>query len=122
MSRIRDGSSRSDRFRGIASYDLSLRLFPRLEVAFQKASIPFQVIGKVRQGPARVLTKAGKEIHPLRETKSLISINPHPLPPRFRVSTATLLRGARGIMWRLQWRQNRLSKNVQELGLGESVQ
>jgi hypothetical protein len=28
------------------------------------ASIPFQVIGKVKQGPARVLTIEGKEIKP----------------------------------------------------------
>jgi len=35
-----------------------------LQNAFQRVSIPFQVIGKVRQGPARVLTKDGKEIHP----------------------------------------------------------
>lgn len=50
----------------IASGALLLTISPsdasRLEVAFQKASIPFQVIGKVRQGPARVLTKDGNEI------------------------------------------------------------
>jgi len=45
--------------------------FSRLEVAFQKASIPFQVIGKVKQGPARVLTKDGKEIHPLSRDEIL---------------------------------------------------
>ena len=38
---------------------------PLLQKAFQKASIPFQVIGKVKQGPARVLSNDGKEIHPL---------------------------------------------------------
>lgn len=50
----------------IASGALLLTISPsdasRLEVAFQKASIPFQVIGKVRQGAARVLTKDGNEI------------------------------------------------------------
>jgi hydrogenase expression/formation protein HypE len=45
--------------------------FSRLEVAFQKASIPFQVIGKVKQGPTRVLTKDGKEIHPLSRDEIL---------------------------------------------------
>jgi len=45
--------------------------FSRLEVAFQKASIPFQVIGKVKQGPARVLTKDGKEIRPLSRDEIL---------------------------------------------------
>ncbi len=45
--------------------------FSRLEVAFQKASIPFQVIGKVKQGPARVLTRSGKEIHPLSRDEIL---------------------------------------------------
>jgi hydrogenase expression/formation protein HypE len=44
---------------------------PLLQKAFQKASIPFQVIGKVRQGPARVLTKDGKEIHPLSRDEIL---------------------------------------------------
>jgi hydrogenase maturation factor len=53
----------------IASGALLLTLSPQdlplLQKAFQKASIPFQVIGKVKQGPARVLTIAGKEIKPL---------------------------------------------------------
>jgi len=53
----------------IASGALLLTISPsdasRLEAAFQKASIPFQAIGKVKQGPAKVLTKDGKEIHPL---------------------------------------------------------
>ena len=44
---------------------LSPQDFPLLQKAFQKASIPFQVIGKVKQGPARVLTIEGKEIKPL---------------------------------------------------------
>jgi thiamine monophosphate kinase len=35
---------------------------PRLQKAFEKASIPFQVIGKVKQGEARVLDMDGKEI------------------------------------------------------------
>jgi hydrogenase maturation factor len=59
----------------IASGALLLTISPsdasRLEVAFQKASIPFQVIGKVKQGPARVLTKNGKEIHPLSRDEIL---------------------------------------------------
>jgi hydrogenase maturation factor len=58
-----------DPFGVIASGALLLTISPsdafRLEVAFQKASIPFHVIGKVRQGQARVLTTDGKEIHPL---------------------------------------------------------
>jgi hydrogenase maturation factor len=53
----------------IASGALLLTLSPQdlpfLQKAFQKASIPFQVIGKVKQGPARVLTIKGKEIKPL---------------------------------------------------------
>jgi len=53
----------------IASGALLLTLSPQdlpfLQKAFQKASIPFQVIGKVRQGPARVLTIEGKEVKPL---------------------------------------------------------
>jgi len=59
----------------IASGALLLTISPsdssRLEVAFQKASIPFHVIGKVRQGPARVLNKDGKEIHPLSRDEIL---------------------------------------------------
>lgn len=59
----------------IASGALLLTISPsdasRLEVAFQKASIPFQVIGKVKQGPARVLTRRGKEIHPLSRDEIL---------------------------------------------------
>ena len=43
----------------------------QLEVAFQKASIPVQVIGKVKQGPARVSTKDRKEIHPLSRDEIL---------------------------------------------------
>jgi hydrogenase maturation factor len=53
----------------IASGALLLTLSPQdlplLQKAFRKASIPFQVIGKVKQGPARVLTIEGKEIKPL---------------------------------------------------------
>jgi hydrogenase expression/formation protein HypE len=44
----------------ISSSDLT-----RLQNAFEKASIPVQVIGKVNTGPARVLTIEGKEIRPL---------------------------------------------------------
>jgi hydrogenase maturation factor len=64
-----------DPFGVIASGALLLTISPsdasRLEVAFQKASIPFQVIGKVRQGPARVLTEDGKEIHSLSRDEIL---------------------------------------------------
>jgi hydrogenase maturation factor len=53
--------------------------FSRLELAFQKASIPFQVIGKVKQGPARVLTRDGKEIRPLQRDEILkLYENPQP--------------------------------------------
>jgi hydrogenase maturation factor len=37
---------------------------PPLENSFQKASIPLSVIGRVKRGEARVLTKEGKEIKP----------------------------------------------------------
>ena len=64
-----------DPLRVIASGALLLTTSPpdssRLEAAFQKASIPFQVIGEVRQGPARVLTKDGKEIHPFSRDEIL---------------------------------------------------
>jgi hydrogenase expression/formation protein HypE len=53
----------------IASGALLLTLSPQdlplLQKAFQKASIPFKVIGKVKEGPARVLTIEGNEIKPL---------------------------------------------------------
>jgi len=53
----------------IASGALLLTLSPQdlplLQKAFQKASIPFQVIGEVREGPARVQTIEGKGIKPL---------------------------------------------------------
>ncbi len=67
----------------IASGALLLTISPsdasRLEVAFQKASIPFQVIGRVKQGTARVLTKNGREIHPLSRDEILkIYENPQP--------------------------------------------
>ena len=59
----------------IASGALLLTISPsdssRLELAFQKASIPVQVIGKVKQGPARVLTKDRKEIHPISRDEIL---------------------------------------------------
>lgn len=58
-----------DPFGVIASGALLLTLSPQdlplLQKAFRKASISFQVIGKVKQGPARVLTIEGKEIKPL---------------------------------------------------------
>jgi len=64
-----------DPLRVIASGALLLTISPsdssHLEEAFQKASIPLQVIGKVRQGPARVLAKDGKEIHPLSRDEIL---------------------------------------------------
>ena len=47
---------------------ISLSNFSALEKAFQKASIPFQVIGKVKKGRARVLATDGKgkrELSPL---------------------------------------------------------
>ncbi len=44
---------------------------PRLEVAFQKDSIPFQVIGKVREGTPRVVTTDGGEIQALRRDEIL---------------------------------------------------
>ena len=44
---------------------------PLLQKAFQKASIPVQVIGRVKQGPGRVLSKDGKEIHPLSRDEIL---------------------------------------------------
>jgi len=59
----------------IASGALLLTISPsdrsRLETAFQKASLPFQVIGKVKRGPARVLTKDGTEIHSLSRDEIL---------------------------------------------------
>jgi hydrogenase expression/formation protein HypE len=59
----------------IASGALLLTISPsdssRLEAAFRKASIPFQVIGRVKQGPARVLTEDGKEIHPFSRDEIL---------------------------------------------------
>lgn len=59
----------------IASGALLLTISPsdvsRLEAAFQEASLPFQVIGQVKQGSARVLTKNGKEIDPLSRDEIL---------------------------------------------------
>jgi hydrogenase maturation factor len=59
----------------IASGALLLAISPsdasRLEAAFQKASIPFQMIGKVKQGHPRVLTKDGKEIQPFSRDEIL---------------------------------------------------
>jgi hydrogenase maturation factor len=64
-----------DPFGVIASGALLLTISPSdascLEVAFRKTSIPFQVIGKVKHGPARVLTKDGKEIRPLSRDEIL---------------------------------------------------
>jgi hydrogenase maturation factor len=59
----------------VASGALLLTISPsdssRLEAAFQKASIPLQVIGKVKHGPARVLTKDGRKILPLSRDEIL---------------------------------------------------
>jgi hypothetical protein len=59
----------------IASGALLLTLSPQdlpfLQKAFQKGSIPFQVIGKVRQGLARVLTRDGREIKPFSRDEIL---------------------------------------------------
>lgn len=47
---------------------ISPRDLPSIQKAFRKASIPLQVIGKVKKGPARVLTidgKGHKELKPL---------------------------------------------------------
>jgi hydrogenase maturation factor len=59
----------------IASGALLLTLSPQdlplLQKALQKASIPFRVIGKVKQGPARVLAMDGKEIKPFTRDEIL---------------------------------------------------
>lgn len=47
---------------------------PAIQKAFSKASIPLQVIGKVKKGPARVLTRDGKrnkELKPLPQDEIL---------------------------------------------------
>jgi phosphoribosylformylglycinamidine (FGAM) synthase-like enzyme len=47
---------------------LSPKDLPALQKAFQRASIPFQVIGRVKRGPSRVLAVEGKmkkELKPL---------------------------------------------------------
>jgi len=50
---------------GALLLSISSKDLPLLQTAFQKAAIPIQVIGKVKQGPARVLTIEGMEIKPL---------------------------------------------------------
>ena len=62
----------------IASGALLLTISPSdlssLQRAFRKASIPMQVIGKVKRGPVRVLTGKGKrrrELHPLSRDEIL---------------------------------------------------
>ena len=49
---------------GALLLSISSKDLPLLQTAFQKAAIPIQVIGKVKQGPARVLTRDGREIKP----------------------------------------------------------
>lgn len=56
---------------GALLLSISPQDLPYLQKAFQKASLPIQAIGKVKQGPARVLTKDGKEIHPLSRDEIL---------------------------------------------------
>ena len=50
----------------VSSSDLS-----RLQKAFEKASIPVQVIGQLKKGPARVLAMNGKEIKPFSRDEIL---------------------------------------------------
>jgi hydrogenase maturation factor len=50
----------------VSSSDLS-----RLQKAFEKASIPVQVIGQLQKGPARVLAMNGKEIKPFSRDEIL---------------------------------------------------
>jgi len=45
--------------------------FSTLQKAFKEPSIPVQVIGKVKKGPARVLTMNGKEIKPFSRDEIL---------------------------------------------------
>jgi hydrogenase maturation factor len=44
---------------------------PPLQNAFREASIPIQVIGQVKEGPARVLRMNGKEIKPFSRDEIL---------------------------------------------------
>jgi hydrogenase expression/formation protein HypE len=64
-----------DPLRMIASGALLLTISPsdssRLEAAFQKAFIPFRLIGKVKRGPARAMSKDGEEIRPLSRDEIL---------------------------------------------------
>ena len=62
----------------IASGALLLTISPSdlttLEKAFEAASIPYQVVGEVKEGPARVVVKEGKgkrEIHPFARDEIL---------------------------------------------------
>jgi hydrogenase maturation factor len=56
---------------GALLLSISSKDLPLLQTAFQKAAIPIQVIGKVRQGPARVLTRDGGEIKPFSRDEIL---------------------------------------------------
>jgi hydrogenase maturation factor len=56
---------------GALLLSISSKDLPLLQRAFQKAAIPIQVIGKVKQGPSRVLTVEGKEIKPLSRDEIL---------------------------------------------------
>ena len=56
---------------GALLLSISSKDLPLLQTAFQKAAIPIQVIGKVKQGPARVLTRDGREIKPFSRDEIL---------------------------------------------------
>jgi hydrogenase expression/formation protein HypE len=56
---------------GALLLSLSPSEFPTLEKVFRETSIPFQVIGQVKEGPARVLGMDGKEIKPLPRDEML---------------------------------------------------
>lgn len=77
-SRILCGEFGIDPLRTIASGSLLLALspedLPALQKAFQRASIPLQVIGRVKRGPARALAFEGKkrkELKPLARDEIL---------------------------------------------------
>ena len=56
---------------GALLLSISSKDLPLLQTAFQKAAIPIQVIGKVKQGLARVLTRDGREITPFSRDEIL---------------------------------------------------
>ncbi len=62
-------------FGTIASGALLLTLspdeLPALQRAFKRASIPFQIIGKIKQGPPKVISTDGREIKPFRRDEIL---------------------------------------------------